>query len=226
MGVKLEHMKTLRMYLLGVSAALLLSSCAQSVTNPSPDGYAGAFSPFLATPMAGPLRTEESNLALRFGPEGAGFQVTGGAFALELYARNGVFLRGSYAESGFFASVGATYETYETYGGPPDFTALSIANAGVGADLGYTWPIELRGGGMGYFGPRVYGYYGCVAEGNDPFVCDQMGVIPGFMVGVNVPVFDNLRFSVELAALALFPDANNPRFRFSSPLNVTLSYRF
>jgi hypothetical protein len=224
------------------SLLTLFAGCAPSTIAPAPAlGYTntGPFTPFIATPLAARVqKADDTGFGIKTGPSGLGFEVTKGAWGVELMVPNSTgygvtasaFARGSYVqEKGLMAAVSLGWQTYYRYrytDQPPYYSAYEPVNGGgIGLDLGYIFSIPLETG-RGYFGPRIYTYVNCESTNNAALSCVGPRFNPSLVVGVNVKVFERWLIAPEASLFLLPPDEYFNSIRFTTPFSVSLSFRF
>lgn len=217
--------------------ALLFAACAPSTVAPSDasslSGVTGSTTAvFLPTPLSARISQPVGTaLGVKADSVGMGFQVTDGPWGIEIKVppRAGVALRGSYVEGSLVAGLNLGWETYDytTYAGPPnyDYQSHTLNSGGMGLDLGYFFPINLETA-QGYVGPRLYTYFLCESQDNNPLKCVGPRLNPGATIGVNAKLGERFIISPEITALLLPPDAKYLTPRGATVFGISLSYRF
>lgn len=217
-----------------IGFAALFAACAPSTVAPGGTSSVsgGTNLVFLPTALSARVsRLDTTALGIKADSIGLGFEVTNGPWGLEIKVppRTGIAMRGSYVDGSLVAGLNLGWETsdYYTYNGPPNYEYQNhvLNSGGMGLDLGYFFPINLETA-QGYVGPRLYSYFLCESQDNNPLKCIGPRLDPGATIGVNVKLWDRVMVSPEITALLLPPDAKYATPRGVTFFGISASYRF
>ncbi len=220
------------------SLALLMAGCAPGAISPAPvyEGDGMSTGPYPASTRAG--HTEQDGFYVSAGPVGLGLEVARGPWRGVLYASyNGAAGRVSWSQDEVGTSLDAAYNAYTTWdyvdtdndGVPDTDVTTTVRTVGAALDATYYFgvPTDI---GQAYVGPRARAYFACTQENTAPYVCDRYGVLPGGVLGIDVPLgmFDGrMTLGFEGSLFMVIPGVTDrPSFSVFSPFAVSLSYRF
>jgi hypothetical protein len=230
--------RTLKVSAIIALLSVLLYGCAPGAITPSPLYENGglATGPYPASTRSGHF--DEDGFSISAGPVGLGLEVAQGPWRGVLYGGyNGAAGRVSWSQGRVGASLDMAYNSYTSW----DYvdadndgiyeTEVEVITNTVGAALDVAYylkvPTEV---GAAYAGPRGRVYFACVQENSAPFRCNRYGVLPGGMMGINVPlsVFsDRLTLGFEGSLFLVVPGiTDRTGFSVFSPFSMILSYRF
>lgn len=214
-------------FLLGV----LFSGCAPGAFGPPPGSGAYQVGPYPATPRA--AEPGGDGVYALLGPDGLspGLKATPWRGELVGGPMGGAKVRGAWIEDRYAAAAEVVYLSYTTEiydgNGPPRSVDHQIL--GLAAEISYLWPVPV-GHGSAYAGPRTRAYWGFEKTGNGPLHSARAGLLPGVVLGVNLPApatGDRLTFGLEAALFMVSPWlTSEAEWSAFSPFSLTFSYRF
>lgn len=222
----------MRKWILASTLVLLLAACAPGALGPPPTRETYTVGPYPTTPLA--ARPGGDGIFAKLGPEGLSLGLRQGPWAGELVGVGGwvggAKARGSWTEGNYAVAGEAAFLYYEEGFYTDDgYETHEHRLFGLAADATYFWPIPV-GGGEGYFGPRARLYWSAEKVDGGPYRPAHAGLLPGAVLGVNLPVpvtEGRLTFSLEAALFVVSPWlTSEPEWSAFSPLSMTLSYRF
>ncbi len=216
-------------FLLGV----LFSACAPGAFGPPPGSGTYQVGPYPATPRA--AEPGGDGVYAFLGPDGLSFGLKAAPWRGELVGvggpMGGAKLRGAWVRDRYALAAEAVYLAYttEVYDGNNPPRTVYHQGLGLAADVSYLWPVPA-GHGSAYAGPRARAYWGFEKTGDGPLRSAHAGVLPGVVLGVNLPVpatGDRLTFGLEAALFMVSPWlTSEAEWSAFSPFALTLSYRF
>ncbi len=222
----------MRKAVLALWLSVLLAACAPGALGPPPTRETYTVGPYPTTPRA--AEPGADGVYAKLGPEGLSLGLRQGPLAGELVGVGGwvggAKARGSWHQGGLAVAAEGAYLYYEeerfTQSG---YETVEHRLVGVAADASYTRPVPV-GHGEAYVGPRLRAYWSFEKVGGGPYRSAHAGLLPGVVLGVNLPVpatGDRLTFGLEAALFLVSPWlSSEPEWSAFSPLSMTFSYRF
>ncbi len=222
-------MKPIRIALV---VGLLLAGCAPGRLGPPPAGGAYQVGPYPTTPRA--AAPTGDGLFARIGPDGLSLGLRQAPWQGELVgvggAAGGAKLRGAWSRGRYAVQAEAAYLffTTERWDGEGSRT-LEHRAFGLALDASYLWEVPVRYG-RAYAGPRARAYWSAAKVNDGPYRPAEGGLLPGVVLGVNLPVpvtEGRLVFGLEASLFVVSPWlTSEAEWSAFSPLSIGLSYRF
>jgi len=219
--------------------SLFLFGCAPGAITPSPiydDSEGLSTGPYPSSTRAGHF--DQDGFYISAGPVGLGLEVSRGPWRGILYGSHlGAAGRVSWSQQSVGASLDMAYSGYSVWrsvdsdndGKPDTEKEFFIRTLGAAVDATYYFdmPTDI---GSAYIGPRGRLYFACQQENNSPYNCNRYGLLPGGVLGINVPlsfISERLTMGMEGSVFLVIPGVTDrDRFSVFSPFSITLSYRF
>ena len=218
--------------ILAVLLGLLLAGCAPSTMGPPPSKDAYQVSPYEATPRS--AEPGGDGLFAIMGSDGLTIGLQRSPWRGELVgvggSAGGTKLKGAWVKDQYAVQAEVAYLFYTNWayaGGQ----AVDVNHRifGLAVDASYLWPVPVAHGSA-YAGPRARAYWSVEKINNGPYRSASAGLLPGVVMGVNLPVpitQDRLVFGLEASLFVVSPWLTSEAdWSLFSPFSLSLSYRF
>jgi len=211
--------------------SLTLAACAPGALGPPPAGGTLRAGPYPATSRAAIPRGD--GVFAHLGPDGPSLGLKLGPLLGETVGVGGwvggAKVRGSWVQDAYAVSVEGAYLYYDTESWEGGYHTVRHRVLGLAADASYLWPVPVTHGSA-YAGPRARAYWALERTGDSPYQPASAGLLPGVVLGVNLPVpatGDRLVFGLEASLFVVSPWLSSEAdWSFFSPLSIAFSYRF
>jgi len=222
---------------IAISLLLVLAGCAPGAITPEPSYSSGAIATGAYPPSTRAGHFDQDGFYVTTDPRGLGLEVAVDNWRGSLFGGySGVNLRNSWSQDDFGISLDTAYNAYlseefvdEDGDGYEEYVTHYVEVLGAALDGTYYFAIPTDIGSA-YVGPRARAYFACESVDQGGYQCNKYGVLPGAVLGINVPVAaisERLTFGIEGSVLLVVPGlSDESHFMVFSPFALSLSYRF